>query len=103
MFVNKNRFWMMHLYSLFKPFKLGIKKGGITTEYELVEIKDYLLPLLDEPFPASIGAKYESTRKSMGRKINSPDAFIFVTYKANEKEKGESVSPTFKYRNKFQK
>jgi len=40
-------------------------------EFEIVDIKDYDLPLLDEPVPSTNATIYEHTYKSVVRKINS--------------------------------
>ena len=53
-------------------------KNRDDAEYELVDIKDYNLPLLDEPIPPSIGRySYEHT-KIWSSKIDSFDAYVFV-------------------------
>ncbi len=52
-------------------------------EYELVDIKDYDLPMLDEPLPASMGQYMHPHTKAWAEKINSLDAFIFVTGEYN--------------------
>lgn len=53
-------------------------------DFELVDIKDFNLPLLDEPIPAGQSSNYtqEHTRK-WSQKISSFDAFIFVTPEYN--------------------
>lgn len=52
--------------------------------FELVDIRDYELPLLDEPVPAAMSSDYrnEHTRK-WSSKISGFDAFIFVTPEYN--------------------
>ena len=52
-------------------------------EYELVDIKDYNLPMLDEPMPASMGQYMHPHTKAWAEKIKSLDAFIFVTGEYN--------------------
>lgn len=47
--------------------------------FELVDIKDYNLPLLDEPMPPSIGHYSEEHTKIWSEKIASFDGYIFVT------------------------
>lgn len=53
-------------------------------EYELVDIADFGLPVLDEPVPAAFGAPYahEHTR-AWSEKIASFDGFVFVTAEYN--------------------
>ena len=51
--------------------------------YELVDLKDYNLPLLDEPIPPSQGKYSQPHTKRWAEKIASFDAFIFVTAEYN--------------------
>lgn len=51
--------------------------------FELVDIKDYNLPLLDEPIPASQGKYSKEHTKKWAAKIDSFDAYIFVTPEYN--------------------
>src|SRR5213594_2244811 len=48
-------------------------------EFELVDIKDYDLPLLDEPLSATFGQYSNDHTKAWSAKIASFDAFVFVT------------------------
>src|SRR4051812_43703715 len=52
-------------------------------EYELVDIADYNLPLLDEPVPPSLGQYSKPHTKAWAAKIGSFDAFVFVTPEYN--------------------
>jgi NAD(P)H-dependent FMN reductase len=52
-------------------------------EYELVDIKDFNLPLLDEPIPASMGQYMHPHTKAWAEKIKSLDAFVFVNGEYN--------------------
>src|SRR5947208_4035151 len=52
-------------------------------EFELVDIKDYNLPLLDEPVPPSMGQYTKEHTKVWAEKIGSFDAFVFVTPEYN--------------------
>jgi NAD(P)H-dependent FMN reductase len=52
-------------------------------EFELVDIKDYNLPLLDEPVPPSMGQYSQAHTKLWAAKIDSFDAFVFVTPEYN--------------------
>src|SRR5438093_7698437 len=52
-------------------------------EYELVDIKDFELPLLDEPMPPSMGKYEQPHTKRWAAKIASMDAFIFVSPEYN--------------------
>ena len=51
--------------------------------FELVDIKDYDLPLLDEPIPASQGKYSKEHTKKWAAKIDSFDAYVFVTPEYN--------------------
>ena len=48
-------------------------------EYELVDIQDFSLPLLDEPIPPSMGQYTQPHTKTWAAKIDSLDAYVFVT------------------------
>lgn len=53
-------------------------------EFELVDIKDFNLPLLDEPVPAGMSSDYTKPHtKKWAEKISTFDAFIFVTPEYN--------------------
>lgn len=51
--------------------------------FELVDIADYDLPLLDEPVPPSLGKYSKEHTKRWAAKIASLDAFVFVTPEYN--------------------
>jgi len=51
--------------------------------FEMVDIKDYDLPLLDEPIPASQGKYSKEHTKKWAAKIDSFDAYVFVTPEYN--------------------
>jgi NAD(P)H-dependent FMN reductase len=55
--------------------------GG--AEFELVDIKDFNLPLLDEPVPPSLGQYTKEHTKVWAAKIGSFDAYVFVTPEYN--------------------
>jgi NAD(P)H-dependent FMN reductase len=48
-------------------------------EFELVDIKDYNLPLLDEPVPPSMGQYSKPHTKKWAAKVGSFDGYVFVT------------------------
>ncbi|HEU4602735.1 MAG TPA: NAD(P)H-dependent oxidoreductase [Steroidobacteraceae bacterium] len=52
-------------------------------EFELVDIKDFNLPLLDEPRPPSLGNYAQPHTKRWAEKIASFDGFVFVTPEYN--------------------
>ena len=57
---------------------LDIAKKRSDAEFELVDIKDFNLPLLDEPVPPSLGQYSQPHTKAWATKIDSFDAFVFV-------------------------
>jgi NAD(P)H-dependent FMN reductase len=52
-------------------------------EFELVDIKDFDLPLLDEPMPPIMGQYTQDHTKRWSAKIASFDAYVFVTPEYN--------------------
>ncbi|HEY9407087.1 MAG TPA: NAD(P)H-dependent oxidoreductase [Nitrososphaera sp.] len=61
----------------------NIVKKRTDAEFEFVDIKDYNLPLLDEPLPPSLGKYSKDHTKAWAAKIDSVDAFVFVTPEYN--------------------
>ncbi|MDQ3069010.1 MAG: NAD(P)H-dependent oxidoreductase [Acidobacteriota bacterium] len=57
-------------------------------EFELVDIKDFDLPLLDEPVPASMGRYSKDHTKRWSAKITEFDGFVFVTPEYNHSTSG---------------
>jgi NAD(P)H-dependent FMN reductase len=51
--------------------------------YELVDILDFNLPLLDEPVPPSMGQYSKDHTKAWAAKIGQFDGFVFVTPEYN--------------------
>jgi NAD(P)H-dependent FMN reductase len=60
-----------------------IAKRRSDANFELVDIKDFNLPLLDEPIPPSMGQYSQEHTKTWSAKIDSFDAYIFVTAEYN--------------------
>jgi NAD(P)H-dependent FMN reductase len=56
--------------------------------YELVDIKDFNLPLLDEPIPPSQGKYSQPHTRRWAEKIAPLDAFVFVTPEYNHATSG---------------
>jgi NAD(P)H-dependent FMN reductase len=52
-------------------------------QFELVDLADFNLPLLDEPVPPSMGQYSKEHTKRWAAKIASFDAFVFVTAEYN--------------------
>jgi NAD(P)H-dependent FMN reductase len=57
-------------------------------QFELVDIQDYHLPLLDEPVPPSQGKYSKDHTKRWAAMIASFDAFVFVTPEYNHGTSG---------------
>jgi len=58
-------------------------KKRTDAEFELVDIKDFNLPLLDEPVPPSLGKYSKPHTLAWAKKIASLDAFVLVTPEYN--------------------
>jgi multimeric flavodoxin WrbA len=58
--------------------------------FEIVDIKDFNLPLLDEPVPAAMGQYSQPHTKAWAAKIAEFDALVFVTPEYNH---GPSAAP----------
>ncbi|HUW70285.1 MAG TPA: NAD(P)H-dependent oxidoreductase [bacterium] len=52
-------------------------------EFELVDLKDFNLPVLDEPMPASMHQYSKEHTKKWSAKVASFDGFVFVTPEYN--------------------
>src|SRR5947208_10191064 len=60
-----------------------IAKKRTDAEFELVDIKDFNLPLLDEPMPPIMGQYSKPHTKAWAAKIGSFDGYVFVTPEYN--------------------
>jgi NAD(P)H-dependent FMN reductase len=61
----------------------GIASKRGDASFEIVDIKDYNLPLLDEPVPPSLGQYSQVHTKTWAAKIGSFDGYVFVTPEYN--------------------
>lgn len=57
-------------------------------QFELVDIANYKLPLLDEPVPPSLGRYSHAHTKAWAQKIASFDGYVFVTPEYNHATSG---------------
>ncbi len=57
-------------------------------EFEVVDIRDFDLPLLDEPLPPSLGQYSKPHTLAWAAKIDSFDGFVFVTPEYNHGPSG---------------
>src|SRR5438477_9317675 len=60
-----------------------ILKNRKDAEFEIVDIEDYKLPLLDEPVPPTMHQYSKPHTKTWSAKIAELDAFVFVTPEYN--------------------
>jgi NAD(P)H-dependent FMN reductase len=60
-----------------------IAKTRTDADFELIDLREVNLPLLDEPFPPSLGKYTKQHTKDWSAKIASFDAFVFVTPEYN--------------------
>ena len=67
-------------------YEIAAKRSD--AEFELVDIKDYKLPLLDEPIPPSMGQYSQEHTRLWAAKVDSFDAFVFVTPEYNHAPSG---------------
>lgn len=61
----------------------GIAAQRADAKFELLDLKDFNLPLLDEPIPPSLGQYTQPHTKTWAAKIAEFDAFVFVTAEYN--------------------
>jgi NAD(P)H-dependent FMN reductase len=57
-------------------------------EFELIDLRDYPLPHLDEPMPPSLGQYQNEHTKQWAEKIASFDGFVIVTPEYNHSTSG---------------
>ena len=61
----------------------GIARQRADAEFELVDIADFHLPLLDEPIPPSMAQYTQPHTKAWSEKIATFDGYVFVTGEYN--------------------
>ncbi|MDC0715195.1 NAD(P)H-dependent oxidoreductase [Stigmatella sp. ncwal1] len=66
----------------------GIAQKRSDAEFELVDIQDFNLPLLDEPVPPSQGKYSQAHTQAWSAKIAPFDAYVFVTPEYNHGPSG---------------
>lgn len=67
---------------------LGLAQQRTDAEFEIVDLADYDLPMLDEPVPPSLGMYQHEHTKRWAAKIASYDGFVFVTPEYNHSTSG---------------
>ncbi len=66
----------------------GFTAARKAAQYELVDIADFKLPLLDEPIPPSLGKYSRPHTKTWAAAIAKFDGFVFVTPEYNHSTSG---------------
>lgn len=66
----------------------GIAKKRSDAQFEVVDIQDFNLPLFDEPVPPSLNQYSKPHTKAWAAKIDSFDAYVFVTPEYNHSTSG---------------
>jgi NAD(P)H-dependent FMN reductase len=66
----------------------GLAKQRKDAEFEVVDIQDFALPLLDEPVPPSMGQYEKPHTKKWAQKIAGFDGYVFVTPEYNHATSG---------------
>src|SRR3954467_14733247 len=65
-----------------------IARKRTDAEFEVVDIQDFTLPLLDEPVPPSMGQYSKAHTKAWAAKVDGFDAYVFVTPEYNHGTSG---------------
>ncbi|MGH8400412.1 MAG: NADPH-dependent FMN reductase [Gammaproteobacteria bacterium] len=66
----------------------GIAQQRKDAQFEIVDLQDFNLPLLDEPVPPSLGQYSKPHTQVWAKKIGSLDGFVFVTPEYNHGTSG---------------
>ena len=66
----------------------GLAAARKAAQYELVDIADFKLPLLDEPIPPSLGRYSQPHTKAWAAAIAKFDGYVFVTPEYNHSTSG---------------
>jgi len=66
----------------------GLASARTSAQYELVDIADFELPLLDEPIPPSLGKYSRPHTKAWAAVIAKFDGYVFVTPEYNHSTSG---------------
>src|SRR4051794_4719061 len=67
-------------------FEIASQRGD--AEFELVDLRDYPLPHLDEPMPPSFGQYANDHTREWAQKVASFDGFVIVTPEYNHSTSG---------------
>src|SRR6266851_9239278 len=67
-------------------YEIAMKRDD--AEFEIVDIKDFNLPMLDEPMSPMMGQYSQTHTKAWAAKIATFDAFVFVTPEYNHSTSG---------------
>jgi NAD(P)H-dependent FMN reductase len=67
-------------------YEIASRRGD--AEFDLVDLRDYPLPHLDEPLPPSLGQYQQAHTRAWAEKIASFDGFVIVTPEYNHSTSG---------------
>jgi NAD(P)H-dependent FMN reductase len=70
------------------PKKVTAARRSTGSLYEIVDIEDFHLPLLDEPMPPSLGHYTQLHTKAWAERIAGFDGYVFVTPEYNHGTSG---------------
>lgn len=62
---------------------LAVEHAGQQAKFEVIDVQDHALPLLDEPFPAMRAAGGHPHTRRWSERIDACDAYVFVTPEYN--------------------
>ncbi|WP_026421616.1 NADPH-dependent FMN reductase [Actinokineospora inagensis] len=66
----------------------GLADGRGDADFDLIDLRDYPLPHLDEPIPASLGQYQNEHTREWAAKIAAYDGFVMVTPEYNHSTSG---------------
>ena len=67
---------------------LGVAAGRTDADFELIDLREHPLPLLDEPMPPSVGRYQNEHTKQWSDVIASFDGFVVITPEYNHSTSG---------------
>jgi NAD(P)H-dependent FMN reductase len=67
---------------------LAVRHSGDAADFEIVDLQDYALPLLDEAVPAMRAPGQQPHSRRWSERIGSYDAYVFVTPEYNASPPG---------------
>jgi NAD(P)H-dependent FMN reductase len=71
-----------------RAYDIALRRSD--AEFELLDMTDFNLPLLDEPLPAASGQYSQPHTRTWSAKVASLDGYVFVTPESNHGASGHS-------------